>query len=243
MAEAVAMLGVVAAGLQCAQVGVQLLMSASSLCSRLQDAPEKVKSWLVQIAQLVVLAELMKTISTDPLLSSLPLLPAASPSSIETSVSWAESALLDCMNQAHALQDVLKDMLEDVNDGKGQKTWKKLLTVKRDSKITDSLHTIERQKSMLNIWLGQINLRRLASLHHTVNHIQDTVVRVDGRVAHNAKTVREEVQTMSKAIDDNSRRSVSALESIRNLETSNVKTFGQQIQEHHAEVVLESSGT
>jgi hypothetical protein len=34
-----------------------------------------------------------------------------------------------------------------------------MLTVKREAKIVAALDEIERQKSLLNVWLGQNNLR------------------------------------------------------------------------------------
>jgi hypothetical protein len=237
MAEAIALLGVVAAGVQCAQVGVQLLMLGSSLRSKLQDAPDKVKRWLGQIEQLVALAELIK--QTDADLSRL--LPPPSLSSARSAAAWVEAALLDCTGQARALQDVLKDMLQEVDDRKGQKIWKTILTVKRETRITSALHEIERQKSMLNIWLGQNNLRQLDDLHHTVQDFRDGVEKVDRHMLHVEQTFCEEFQNLSTAFHSSSRATTSGLECLRNLGTSSVESLGQQMQQYHGELQSESS--
>ena len=241
MAEAIALLGVVSAGVQCAQVGVQLLMLGLSLRSKLQDAPDKVKRWLGQIEQLVALAELIKQTDADLSLSSLRLLPPPSLSSARSATTWVEAALLDCMDQAQALQDVLKDMLREVDDGKGQKIWKTILTMKRETRITRALHEIERQKSMLNIWLGQNNMRQLNDLQHGVQDFRDGVEKVDRHTLHVEQTFREEFQNLSTAFHSSHGATASSLESLRNLSMSSAESLGQQMQQYHGELQSESS--
>lgn len=187
MAEAIALLGAVAAGVQCAQVCVQILLLGSSLRSKLQDALDKVKKWLGQIEQLIALAELMKKNDADLSLSALRILPPLSSSSsssseaaARTAATWVKAALLECTAQAQDLKSVLTDMLQEVDEGKGRKIWKTILTMKRVLRITSSLQEIERQKSMLNMWLGQNNLRQLGDLHHSVKEVRDGVGKVDG---------------------------------------------------------------
>jgi hypothetical protein len=121
MAEAVALLGAVAAGVQCAQVGLQVLILGSSLRAKLQDAPEKVKRWLGQVEQLVALAELIKQANADLSSSSFRSQPPTSSSLDRPASTWVETALRNCTDQVQTLQDILKDMLQEVDDGKGRK--------------------------------------------------------------------------------------------------------------------------
>jgi hypothetical protein len=53
MAEAVALVGVVATSIQCADVGIRLLMSGSKLCSKIKDAPDKVKDGSIRYSKLL----------------------------------------------------------------------------------------------------------------------------------------------------------------------------------------------
>jgi len=155
MAEAIALLGAAAAGVQCAQVCVQILMLGLSLRSKIRDAPSQVKGWLGQIDQLIALTELMKKNDAGLLLSSPSPSPlSSSSSSSETAATWVETALLECTAQAQTLKDILKDMLQEVDDGKRQKNWKAILTIKRERRITSALQEIERQKKHVEYMAG-----------------------------------------------------------------------------------------
>jgi hypothetical protein len=237
MAEAVTLLGVVAAGVQCAEVGVQLLLLGSKLCSRIQDAPDKVKRWLDQIQQLVALAEFMQQLDTIRDLSRLSL------SSTNPAISWVEAALSDCTTQARALQDILEEMLEGVNDSSGLKMWKKILTVKREARITSALHEIERQKGLLNIWIGQSNLCQLSGLQGSADQIREGLGRVDRSTLQFSQTFAKEVQNLSTRLDDNSRLFESSFESSRNRIISNVESLREQVHEQHRKHQSESSVT
>jgi len=241
MAEAIALLGVVAAGIQCTQVGLQLLLLGSSLRSKLQDAPDKVKGWLGQIEQLITLTELVRKADADISLSSLPPLQPASSSSSNSTVTWIEGALRECTRQCNILQDILKDMLQDVDDGKGQRIWKKILTVKRETTISSALEEIERHKSMLNIWLGHKNSRQLDSLHQVVGGIQEGVEKVAHNTLHNEQSLRSEFQNLSTEVNATSAITVSGFESLKIISASNLQSIGQQIQKHHCEFQSESS--
>jgi hypothetical protein len=231
MAEVIALLGATAAGLQCAEVGVQILMLGLSLRSKLQDAPDQVKRWLTQIEQLVALAELIRS-DTD-------LLPCSARTAAVAT--WIETAILECTGQAQTLKGVFKDMLQEVDDGKGKKIWKSILTVKRETRIASILQEIERQKSMLGMWLGQNNLRQLKGLHHIIKEVQDVVGKVDGNVLHVEQTFGQELQSLSTAFYSSSRATASEFESLKNLSASNVESFRQQMQQHHGLLQGESS--
>lgn len=240
MAEAIALLGAVAAGAQCAQVGGQILLLGWSLRSKLQAAPDQVKGWLGQIEQLVALAELMKEPDSDLSQSVLRLPSPQSSSPARTAATWVEAALLECTAQASTLTDVLKDMLQEVDDGKGRKIWKTILTVKREREITSALQEIERQKSMLNMWLGQNNLRQLDHLHRTVKEVRDGVGKVECNMLHVQQTFRQELQGLSTALNSSSEATTSGFEILRNHSTSSTDTIRQQIQQYYGELQSES---
>jgi hypothetical protein len=254
MAEAVAFLGAAAAGVQCAQVCVQVLMLGLSLRSKLRNAPDQVKRWLEQIEQLIALTELMKNNEGNMSLAALSLLPPPSSSSSSsssslqaaaappgTAVTWVEAALLECTAQAKALKDVLKDMVQEVDDAKGQKIWKAILTMKRELRITSSLQEIERQKSMLNLWLGQNNLRQLNDLRHTIKEVQNGRGKIDDKILHIEQTFLQELQGLSTAFHKSSKATASSLESLTNFSTSCVESPRKQIQQYHGELQSDSS--
>lgn len=241
MAEAIALLGVTAAGIQCAQVGVQLLMLGSSLCSKLQDAPDKVKRWLDEIEQLVALAELIKDSAAVLSRSSFGSAAPVSPLPARPAISWVEAALRGCIIQAQALQDILKEMLHDVDDGKGQRIWKTIVTVKRETKITNLLSEIERQKSMLNMWLGQNNLNKLGDLHCTVTDVRDGVEKINCNILHMQQTFHEQIQNLVTTVQSSSSVAISGLEHLRNSDTSSIKTLEEQLQQHHSKLQSKDS--
>ncbi|KAH6665505.1 hypothetical protein B0J14DRAFT_569108 [Halenospora varia] len=207
MAEAIALLGAVAAGVQCAQV------------------------------KFIKRSEVDLSPSSFQLQQPL----SSSSSSARTAGNWIEAALLECTSQAQTLRDILKDMLQEVDDGKREKIWKKILTVKREQRATTALQEIERQKSMLNMWLGLNNLHQLRGLHHSIAGIHDGMGKVDGNILHVDQTVHQEFQGLSAALNSSSKITASGFDSLTKLSTSNVEALTQQMQRYHGELRSESS--
>jgi len=237
MAEAIALLGVVAAGIQCADVSTRLLLFGSDLCSKLQDAPEKVRRWLDQIQQLITLAESIKQL--DAIRIAFPV----SLPSTKSKVSWVEAALIDCTAQARTLQSVLEEMLEGVSDSTGQKMWKKILTIKREARILSALHEIERQKALLNIWIGQINLCHLHKLHDSAENIKEGLDKVDRSTLRITQTFKEEVQNLSMTLENSSRFFKSSFESSESLIVSSVESLREDIYDQQQKHQSESAVT
>jgi hypothetical protein len=240
MAEAIAVVGVVSAGLQCADAAVKLLSLASSLRSKLKDAPDKVKRRLGQIDQLIALAEWMKKTEADLSSSSLRL-PLSISISRRSGVSWVEAALLDLTNQARNVQHILEDMVQEAGQGKMQNLWKGILTVKREQEISSALDEIERQKATLALWLGQHNSRPFEELHHDVEDVREGVRKVDQDMLDIGQTFRDEVQSISTQLQHYTTANVSVLETLRSLSTSNADALSRQIQQHHVDIQSESS--
>ncbi|KAH8655008.1 hypothetical protein BGZ60DRAFT_435416 [Tricladium varicosporioides] len=240
MAEAIALFGAVAAGVQCAQVGVQILILGSSLRSKLQDAPDQVQRWVGQIEQLVALAEIIKRSEVDLSPLSFQLQPPSSAAS-RTTGNWIKTALLECTSQAQTLRDILKDMLQEVDDGKRENLWKKLLTVKREQRIMSALQEIERQKSMLNMWLGMNNLHHLHRLRHTIAETHDGVGKVDSNLLHIDQTVHQGFQGLSTELNSVSKVTASGFDSLISLSASNTEVLTQEMQKYHGELRSENA--
>jgi hypothetical protein len=178
MAEALVLLGAVAAAIQCVDTGWNLLRTGSNLCSRLHNAPGKIRRSLEQVQQLVDLVELIKQVSTNSLTSSMRA--PSQPGSISVSaISWLEVVIKDCTDQCRSLETILKEMLSEVEDGKCQGISRRILTLKREKIITNSFSEIERQKSALNIWLGHSALGQLNELHNKFDGLRSKVITVD----------------------------------------------------------------
>ena len=142
MAEALALLGAVAAAIQCLDIGRSLLRTGFNLCSKLHDAPHKIRRSLKQLQQLVDLIEPVKQQShnslTSPLIaSSQPVLMSAS------TLLWLEALIRDCTTQFQTLEAILKELLSELEDRKGKVIWKSILTLKREQTITELFSEIE----------------------------------------------------------------------------------------------------
>jgi Mg2+ and Co2+ transporter CorA len=130
-----------------------------------------------------------------------------------------------------------------VDDREGQKIWKKILTVKRETNIISILDGIERQKSKLNIWLGQINLRQLDELQHSVQDVRGGVKKVNQNIARIQQAFREEVHDLAGTIQTRSTAAESKLEHLESLSISSLQSLKEEIQNHSNELQAESSMT
>ena len=241
MADPITLLGVVSAGLQCASTATKLFSLALSLRSKLQDAPEKVKKRLGQIDQLIALAAWMRQTEAYLSSSSSSQLPQSLSSSGQSRVRLVEAALLDCTNQAQVLQRILKDMIQDADDGKLRNMWKGILSVKREQDISSALDEIERQKALLIIWLGLSNSQQFYQLHGTFDDICERLKDSDQRIVHFGQTFRDEFCNLSTEVRDHSSTNTSRFEDLRSLSISNTNSLRQQMQDHHLDIQSNSS--
>jgi hypothetical protein len=130
-----------------------------------------------------------------------------------------------------------------VDDRKGQKIWKTVLTVTRETKIISILHEIECQKSMLNIWLGQYNLCQLDELQHTVQGVRGGIEKVDQNMAHVQQAFREKIQDLARTVQTSSTAAESSIEHLKSLAKSSVESLKEEIQNHRNELRAEGSVT
>ena len=211
MAEALALIGAVSAGVQFADAAVKLFDLATTLRSKLKAAPEKVKRLLNQIDQLIALAQWMKQTEAD-LPSSSVRLPLSTSAAGRSGVSWVEGALLDLTTQTQVLQHILEDMVQEADHGKLQNLWKGVLMVKREQEIKSALDEIERHKATLNMWLGQRNSRPLNDISHHVEDISKGVGKLDQNLVGMGQAFRGEFQSLSTDLQKYTTANASTIE-------------------------------
>ena len=161
-------------------------MRGSSLFLKFHDSPQWLQRTLDQIRHLLHLADLTANKATEPSAAPLPL--TSQPSSdgklssqISSAItptlplSWLEVVWKSCTTQAQALDEILQPMLQEAEDTSGRRTWKRILTLKRQEKIEQALGEIERCKTMLSVWFGQECLHGIRSLQHDVSCIHGDI--------------------------------------------------------------------
>lgn len=167
MAEAAVLVGVVAAAAQFIEIGCKVVLHASSLFSKFQDVPPRLQRAVEQVQLLVHLAELtskknmIQPLSVDSR-QTLSLRISRFP------LSWLESVWTKCAAQAHDLDELIRPMLQESENTRIQRVWRKFLTLGREEKINQILKEIESYKAMLTIWFGQECLGQIYQLKQDV---------------------------------------------------------------------------
>ncbi|KAH8590623.1 hypothetical protein B0O99DRAFT_675868 [Bisporella sp. PMI_857] len=136
---------------------------------------------------------------------------------------------------------MLQEVSEEAGDSSGRNMWKKILTVKREAKITSALNKIERQKGLLNIWICQKNLLHLYDLQGFTRNIREELKDVDRSAFYFSQTVEKEVQSLSKTLDNHSRVFKSSFESFSCFIVSNFESLQKQIHEQQHQHQSESA--
>jgi hypothetical protein len=113
--------------------------------------------------------------------------------------------------------------------------------LKRETRITSALDEIERDKSTLNVWLGQNSVIQLDGLRSTLQDSRDRLEKVDRHIVNAEQSFREELFNLSTSIHNSSDAVASGFESLRILGAESVASIGQYMQQYHGETQLESS--
>ena len=179
MAEAIAIIGVVAAAAQFSATGSKLVSRLISLKSRIGDSPQCIQLTLDQVRMLVSLAELTKKKIAEEHGTWMPTVAPSSrdeqessPQSSEVSpLTWLESVWQNCLAQACELDDLIRQMLQKAESNLLQKGWRKLCTLKTEEQIDRILVRIERYKTLLSTWYGQECLDHIKNLGSNVNDL------------------------------------------------------------------------
>lgn len=167
MAEAIVLVGVVAAAAQFIEVGCKVILHTSSLFSRFRDVPRCLQQVQDQVQLLLHLAELtsrknmmqpLSDNSPQPIQLGTPRFP----------LSWLESVWTKCAQQAHDLDGLIRPMLQVSGNARSQRVWKECLMLGREEKMNQILKEMESYKTMLTLWFGQECLDQIYQLKQDV---------------------------------------------------------------------------
>ncbi len=191
MAEAIAVIGVIAAAGQFSDTGSKLVSRLISLVSKIRDSPQCIQSTIEQVRMLLSLAELTKRKIAQENSAWLPT-QAPSPQDEQTTslqlpqlspLTWLESVWQNCSAQACELDDLVNRMLQKAESNPFRKGWRKLCTLKSEEQIERILNRIERYKTLLTTCYGQETLDQVRNLsinvidlHEEMSDIRQTIV-------------------------------------------------------------------
>lgn len=143
MAEA---LGIAAAAVQFIEISAKLLIAASNLRSKLENAPAKVKYTERSVKQLVSLVERLDA-DLRPT-SSASLADVLS----DSSKLEAQNLLEDCITETSALTDLLERLMGKPDDTFVKGKMRAFVSVKKEDEIAERCTRLQDLKSHLSIW-------------------------------------------------------------------------------------------
>ena len=139
----VEILGIVASASQFLDIGARLALSLSGIVTRLKDVPQSVERAANELNLLIKIIEAIKTNLEEPSKS-------ISVKNVDTGL----ELLKKCKEQADELNHVLNGVASQATDGVAKKSWKAVVSLKRDSKVSEMLSGLEKLKSSLEIWMS-----------------------------------------------------------------------------------------
>ena len=138
MAEALGVLGAIAAASQITQQFIDIAKIITSLYSKIHDAPDSIRSQKLQVEQLVFITGLIErntSLQTD----------------------WMASALTTCLETTRQLLDELSRISTSAGDGRVRRVWKGLVGVIVEEKLRGLFAQLEQRKSSLALYIGTID--------------------------------------------------------------------------------------
>lgn len=149
----------VAAAVQFIDVGFRTCIAASRLCSDVKNAPRKVQTTCENLKHLI---DLVRTIQSE-----LSIFQHAQQSTVNQAISQSDLEAIirliqACAQQARSLEDTLKTIAFKADDGMLKKTWRSVVSMKKESEIVQGCRQLEELKSSVSIWYGS----RMLVLQH-----------------------------------------------------------------------------
>ena len=138
MAEALAVLGAVAAASQIAQQCLSISKIIYSLCSKIHDAPNSIRSQIGLVEQLDTITRLIEpnnSLQTD----------------------WMASALKTCLETTRQLSDELSKISMSAGDGRVRRVWKGLVGLMVEKKLRELFAQLEQRKSSLVLYIQTVD--------------------------------------------------------------------------------------
>ena len=142
MAEAAAAATVI----QFLDFGARLLCTLSQICSSLRDVPDRIHGFQGEIRQLLALATSALQTPSDPTANAGP--------SLDVSI---QSIWADCVKDAAQLMKILESLSIRSEHNVLEKSWRAILSVKKETEILAILKRLERHKSTLALWINNDN--------------------------------------------------------------------------------------
>ena len=138
MAEALGVLGAIAAASQTTQQCIDIIKMIYSLYSKINDAPNSIRLQIGLVEQLVTITSLIepnKSLQTD-LMASL---------------------LKTCLETTRQLLDELSKISTSARDGKVRRFWKGLVALVVEEKLQGLFAQLEQRKSSLLLCIETVN--------------------------------------------------------------------------------------
>ena len=138
MAEALGVLGAIAAASQTAQQCIDIAKMIYSLYSKIQDAPNSIRSQIGLVEQLVTITSLIEpnnSLQTD----------------------WMASALKACLEITRQLLDELSRISTSAGDGRARRVWKGLVGLMVEEKLQGLFAQLEQRKSLLVLYIETVD--------------------------------------------------------------------------------------
>ena len=138
MAEALGVLGAIAAASQIAQQCIDIAKMIASLYSKIHDAPNSIRSQIRLVDQLVAITRLIErntSLQTD----------------------WMASALTTCLETTRQLLDELSKISTSAGDGRVRRVWRGLVGLMVEEKLQGLFAQLEQGKSSSAVYIGTID--------------------------------------------------------------------------------------
>lgn len=142
MAEALGVLGAIAAASQITQQCIDIAKMITSLYSMIHDAPNSIRSQIRLVQQLVAITSLIERNT-----------------SLQTDL--MASALTTCLETTRQLLDELSRISTSAGDRRVRRVWKGLIGLMVEGKLQRLFTQLEQRKSALALCIGTID----ASVH------------------------------------------------------------------------------
>lgn len=138
MAEALGVLGAIAAASQIAQQCIDIAKMIHSLYSKIHDAPNSIRSQIGLVEQLVTISSLIEpntSLQTD----------------------WMASALTTCLETTRQLLHELSKISTSAGDGRVRRVRKGLANLMVEEKLQGLFAQLEQRKSSLILYIGTVD--------------------------------------------------------------------------------------
>ncbi|TEY39970.1 hypothetical protein BOTCAL_0445g00030 [Botryotinia calthae] len=172
--DPLSILGAIAASSQIAQQSYDAIKFLNDIKSQMKNGPKKIRGQIQHVEQFInLLVLVMKNTSLQ--------------------TSEVSSVVKTCSNSAQDIKDSLEGYLATPDDGKRVKLRKAFTGVRAEKKISSMIADLEREKSLLSLYIQKIDLSLLQTVDLNAKDIKLTV----GAVANDVTDVKSILISMN----------------------------------------------